>query len=35
MTTLNPYLSFDSTAREAMTFYQEVLGGDLTAQHLR
>jgi PhnB protein len=29
VTTLNPYLSFGSTAREAMTFYQEVLGGDL------
>ena len=30
MATLNPYLSFDTTAREAMTFYQSVLGGDLT-----
>ena len=28
-TTLNPYLSFGTTAREAMTFYQEVFGGDL------
>ena len=27
---LNPYLSFDGTAREAMEFYQQVLGGDLT-----
>jgi PhnB protein len=27
---LNPYLSFRDTAREAMTFYQSVLGGDLT-----
>jgi PhnB protein len=26
---LNPYLSFKDTAREAMTFYQEVLGGEL------
>jgi PhnB protein len=26
---LNPYLSFNGTAREAMTFYQQVLGGDL------
>ncbi|MBP2330306.1 PhnB protein [Kibdelosporangium banguiense] len=26
---LNPYLNFPGTAREAMTFYQEVLGGDL------
>jgi PhnB protein len=27
---LNPYLSFRDNAREAMTFYQSVLGGDLT-----
>jgi PhnB protein len=27
---LNPYLSFRDTAREAMTFYQSVLGGELT-----
>ncbi len=27
---LNPYLSFRDNAREAMTFYQEVFGGDLT-----
>ncbi|HYN29916.1 MAG TPA: VOC family protein [Dermatophilaceae bacterium] len=27
---LNPYLNFDGTTREAMTFYQQVLGGDLT-----
>ena len=27
---LNPYLTFPGTAREAMTFYQQVLGGDLT-----
>lgn len=26
---LNPYLTFDGTAREAMEFYQSVLGGDL------
>jgi PhnB protein len=26
---LSPYLHFDGTAREAMTFYQSVLGGDL------
>jgi PhnB protein len=26
---LNPYLNFPGTAREAMTFYQEVLGGTL------
>ncbi|BCT78242.1 VOC family protein [Sinomonas cyclohexanicum] len=28
--TLNPYISFKDNAREAMTFYQSVLGGDLT-----
>ena len=27
---LNPYLNFNGTTREAMTFYQQVLGGDLT-----
>jgi PhnB protein len=27
---LNPYLSFRDTAREAMTFYHSVLGGELT-----
>jgi PhnB protein len=27
---LNPYISFDGTAREAMRFYQSVFGGDLT-----
>jgi PhnB protein len=26
---LNPYLSFSDNAREAMTFYQQVFGGDL------
>jgi PhnB protein len=26
---LNPYLNFPGTAREAMTFYQQVLGGRL------
>lgn len=29
MAILNPYLTFDGTAREAMTFYQSVLGGEL------
>jgi PhnB protein len=29
MTILNPYLSFRGNAREAMTFYQSVFGGDL------
>ena len=27
---LNPYLGFRDNAREAMTFYQSVLGGELT-----
>ena len=27
---LNPYLNFRDTARAAMTFYQEVFGGELT-----
>jgi len=27
---LNPYLTFPGTARDAMTFYQSVLGGELT-----
>jgi PhnB protein len=29
-TQLNPYLSFRGTAREAMSFYQSVFGGELT-----
>lgn len=28
--TLNPYLGFRDNAREAITFYQSVLGGELT-----
>ncbi|HEX3751083.1 MAG TPA: VOC family protein [Streptosporangiaceae bacterium] len=27
---LNPYLNFNGTARQALEFYQEVLGGELT-----
>jgi len=27
---LNPYISFRDNAREALTFYQQVFGGDLT-----
>ncbi len=27
---LNPYLNFDGNAREAMEYYKEVFGGDLT-----
>lgn len=30
MTTLNPYVSFRTDARQAMEFYQSVLGGELT-----
>jgi uncharacterized glyoxalase superfamily protein PhnB len=29
MTQLSPYLHFDGTCREAMTFYQSVFGGEL------
>lgn len=29
---LNPYLNFNGTTREAMKFYQSVLGGELTMQ---
>jgi PhnB protein len=30
LTKLNPYISFKSNAREAMTFYKSVFGGKLT-----
>jgi PhnB protein len=30
--TLNPYLAFNGNCREAMTFYKEALGGELTIQ---
>lgn len=29
---LNPYLFFDSNCREAMQFYQNIFGGELTVQ---
>ena len=29
MKAIQPYLNFDGTARDAMTFYQKALGGDL------
>ena len=29
-TTLNPYIQFQDNAREAMEFYKDVFGGDLT-----
>lgn len=31
MVTLNPYISFEGQAREAMSFYASVLGGELTS----
>ena len=32
MAQLNPYLNFDNNCREAMNFYQDCLGGELTLQ---
>lgn len=32
MTQIHSYLTFDGNCREAMTFYQECLGGELTFQ---
>lgn len=32
MIEISPYLTFDGNCREAMTFYQECLGGELTFQ---
>ena len=32
MPQLNPYLSFEGNCREAMNFYKECLGGELTIQ---
>lgn len=32
MTQINPYLNFNGNCREAMTFYRECLGGELTFQ---
>ena len=32
MVQLNPYLRFNGNSREAMTFYQSCLGGELTIQ---
>ena len=32
MTQLNPYVTFNGNCREAMTFYQSCLGGELTLQ---
>jgi len=34
MATLSPYLTFNGNCREAMTFYQECLGGDLDLQSI-
>jgi PhnB protein len=30
MTEINPYLNFNGSCREAMNFYKECLGGELT-----
>ncbi|WP_353807525.1 VOC family protein [Agromyces sp. SYSU T00194] len=35
MSILNPYLSFDGVAREAMEFYRSVFGGELTTSTFR
>ena len=32
MAKLNPYLTFDNNCREAMNFYKDCLGGELTIQ---
>ena len=32
MLQINPYLTFDNKCREAMTFYHQCLGGELTIQ---
>lgn len=34
MVQINPYLNFNGNCREAMTFYQSCLGGELTLQPL-
>jgi len=34
MTQINTYLTFDGNCREAMTFYKECLGGELTLQKI-
>ena len=34
MTQINAYLNFNGQCREAMTFYQECLGGELTLQRV-
>ena len=35
MTTLNPYINFNGNCREAMTFYQHCLGGELSLQTVK
>jgi len=35
MTSINPYLSFDGNAEEALTFYQSVFGGEFTGGIMR
>jgi PhnB protein len=34
MTHINPYLNFNGKCREAMTFYQQCLGGELVMQKI-
>ena len=34
MTHINPYLRFNGNCREAMTFYKEILGGELNLQSI-
>jgi PhnB protein len=35
MTTINAYLTFNGNCRQAMTFYRECLGGELTLQAVK
>jgi len=35
MTSINPYLSFDGNAEEALTFYQSVFGGEFAGGIMR
>lgn len=35
MTTINAYLTFNGNCRQAMTFYKECLGGELTLQTVK
>jgi len=35
MTNINPYLNFDGTAEEAMTFYKSIFGGEFVCGVMR